>query len=185
LKVIIVTFVVDGPALWETYMKEYLRFKDNVYGEDYVFLGFVAGQETGMRAFATDVRSVMSTDSYGTSFDDLPIMKDFHSATDAVGIVCAGNFYSEQIIMQIQAVAGVPIVIQASGGGASAGMGFYPEPVIGMMAGIKGGAEYESLLGRLGLATSTLDGIQAGILGILFFIVLGNIVHFSKRSEGR
>ena len=87
--------------------------------------------------------------------------------------------------MQIQSVANVPIVIQCSSGGATGGMSFYPDTAIGILTGIKGGAEYESLIGRKGVATATLDGNQAGMVGILFFILLGNITYLTQRGKER
>jgi hypothetical protein len=183
-KVIIVTFVPEGTANWDVYFEPWLRKGDNVYGEDYVFLGFVAGTETGMRAFSQNMRSVINTDYYGTPIDDLPIMEGINHANQADVVITGGAFYCEEVVMQVQPIANTPIIIQCSAGGATGGMGFYPQTAIGILTGIRGGAEYEALVGRLGLATSTLDGIQVGMITMLIFIVLGNIIYLGTKKNG-
>jgi hypothetical protein len=63
--------------MWNLLMTEltYYGLKDRLtYGVDYVFLGYVAGEETGLASFTANIRGVVSKDYYGTPIDNLPLM---------------------------------------------------------------------------------------------------------------
>jgi len=51
------------------------------YGVDYVYLGYVPGEETGLQAFASNIRGVFGTDYFGTKLDDIPLMKNINDAS--------------------------------------------------------------------------------------------------------
>lgn len=185
LKIIIISSNIEGPAAYETYLKPYLNMEGKEYGVDYVHIGFIAGADTGLIAFSNDLRSVVNEDHYGTPVNELPILDDFNNVHDASLLVAAGAGYMEHVVMVMQPIALTPLVIQGSAGGATGGMAFYPDTVNGLLTGIKGGAEYEFLIGIPGRAIATIDAMQAGTILIILTIVLGNIIEVSKRTGGK
>ena len=54
-----------------------------------------------------------------------------------------------------------------------------------VLAGMPGAAEYESLIGQKGSATSGMDAQSVAHLVIVLFIVLGNISYFIDRKRSR
>jgi hypothetical protein len=72
-----------GPICWDIMMDlmpASLK-ASKIYGVDYVFLGYVPGEETGLSAFCSNIRSVFATDYYGNKLDDLPLMKGINDAS--------------------------------------------------------------------------------------------------------
>ena len=57
--------------------------------------------------------------------------------------------------------------------------------MVGVLAGMPGAAEYESLIGQKGSATSGMDAQSVAHLVIVLFIVLGNISYFIDRKRSR
>ncbi len=76
IKFIGVSFAAPGPVNWETDLS---LVPDNFkamkkYGTDYVYLGFIPGDQSGSAAFCSNIRSIKTTDYYGTPIDQLPLM---------------------------------------------------------------------------------------------------------------
>ena len=57
--------------------------------------------------------------------------------------------------------------------------------MVGVLAGMPGAAEYESLIGQKGSATSGMDAQSVAHLVIVLFIVLGNISYVIDRKRSR
>jgi hypothetical protein len=55
----------------------------------------------------------------------------------------------------------------------------------GMMGGLKGAAEYENLIGRLGLGTRGMPAQSWAHVLVIVFIALGNVGFFVTRRRGR
>jgi len=71
------------------------------YGEDYVYLGYIAGGETAIAALANDIKGVIAVDYYGTSIDQLPLMKYIGNANDIQLVLSSDseelyNYYMRQ-----------------------------------------------------------------------------------------
>ena len=57
--------------------------------------------------------------------------------------------------------------------------------MVGLLAGMPGAAEYESLIGEKGSATSGMDAQSIAHLVIVLFIVLGNTAYFIERKRSK
>lgn len=154
------------------------------YGTDYVFLGYYPGGEVALAAFAKDVRSIVKTDYYGTSIDQIPMMKDINNIKDfkfVIGLATSGN---EWYVRQFQSPYGVPLGELTLSGGIPNVIPFYlTKQVVGFVAGLKAGAEYELLTGRSGVGLRSTDAISVGNLYFGFIMVLANIVFFMTRRR--
>jgi len=76
LKIIAVSFSAPGPINWEMMMRMLPPnlLEKKTYGVDYVYLGYIPGDEIAISNFCSDIRSVCTTDFYGTNLDDLELM---------------------------------------------------------------------------------------------------------------
>lgn len=156
------------------------------YGVDYANLGFMAGDEAAIRTFALDALS-FPVDTRGNRTADLPIMqgisdvRDFafvHGFTQQdLGIV--GWLRQAVDPMGIKYALGIVTVMVP---GATP---FYNSGQLsGLLGGLRGAAEYETLIEQPGLAVSMMDAQSMGHLLIISFILIGNFAYFmGKRDE--
>jgi hypothetical protein len=62
------------------YMPQWAK-DSKTYGVDWVYLGFVPGEESAVAALFSDIRSVVTVDYYGNPIDSLPMMTTGHPDT--------------------------------------------------------------------------------------------------------
>ena len=153
------------------------------YGEDYVVFGLVAGGEVGMASFAADMWKTFPVDYYGNPTENIPIMKNVKSAKD-VKLVIVDIAYCTQIDWTVRQWArnyGIPIVCITSWGCVPTVLPYYPREVVGILADVEGGAEFERLIGILGTGTSYVDAKSVGGFIIFAVFILANVVHFGLK----
>lgn len=161
---------------------------DKKYGVDWVFLGYVAGGETAIAALGTDMHAATKTDFYGTPVENLPIMKDVHAAKDVALLIVEGggqetptryvrqwyaSYKVRYLVICISVVA--PPLLPFLGAGR----------IMAMVVGATGGAQYELLIQRPGIAVASMDVQATSHFLIIAFIVLGNIAYFATRGKRR
>jgi hypothetical protein len=154
------------------------------YGVDYVGIGYIPGTETAGAALATNFKNVVQADAYGNSLNDLEISKDFTDWQDFSGVFAPTTVTGGGWITYWNVPYGFPVTQAVLGSMAMQGveqvdLGY----LVGFIAGIRGGAEYEKLTGFLGKGAKSLDVLSTvHILGIAF-IVAGNIEWYYKRRQ--
>jgi hypothetical protein len=57
--------------------------------------------------------------------------------------------------------------------------------IVGILGGMPGAAEYESLIGQAGIGTSGMDAQSVAHLVIVGFIIFGNISFFVERRRSK
>ena len=130
-------------------------FSDMVYGEDYVDLGFKTGNEGVIKLVANDLRTQYPQDARGTPIDDIPMMEGVASIRDfdVIMNVSAGYPGTKEWVQYAVASAPDDVKLVAGCTGVQAPLlyPYYPQQMSGLLAAIKGAAEYESLvLGKYG-----------------------------------
>ena len=130
-------------------------FPEMVYGEDYVDLGFKTGNEGVIKLVANDLRTQYPQDARGTPIDDIPMMAGVASIRDfdVIMNVSAGYPGTKEWVQYAVASAPDDVKLVAGCTGVQAPLlyPYYPQQMSGLLAAIKGAAEYESLvLGKYG-----------------------------------
>ena len=179
-------------------------FPQLVYGEDYVNLGFKAGNEGVIKVIISDMVQLYTTDSAGTAINSIPMMTDIDTIRkmDLVINVSAGYPGTKEWVQF--AVTRYPEDIRLVGGctGVQAPLlyPYIPEQLPGLLAAIKGAAEYEKLVldryghrdenGKIDEKGKYVEGQRrmgpqavAHVLMVLL-ILAGNIIYFSERRRG-
>jgi len=171
----------EGPILTEKTL-EYVDKMGKVYGEDYVNLGFFAGAESAMASFASDIPGLVKTDYYGTPIEQIPVMSGLNDLNDVDLFLClwSGTPGWGEYLRQWQtpyeiAVIGGTIGINGPGAQPYVSSG----QLKGLVVGLRGGGEYEKLIGKPGEATAGLDAVSTTHLLIVAFIILGNVGYFA------
>ena len=176
-----------------------VEFPGYRYGVHYVNLGFMSGNEGVIAVAMTDLKKSFSTDVHNTStsnLDKLPVMRGADNLRNMDLIVnCTAGYPGLREWVQYAAVPGrIPIV-----GGAAAVQSpelfpYVPRQCLGLLAGLKGAAEYEQLLierypqldrPECAVALERMGPQTAAHLAVMLFILLGNAAQLALRRRKR
>lgn len=155
-----------------------------VYGKDFVYLGFMAGMEAGCALLAKDFSAVFaSVDYYGNSISSLPLMNDVHNAYDIKLVVIIFDYLPEPYawIRQWRPIYKVPIILAHYADPSAWLPYYYTGDLIGISSDSDGGAQYETLVGRPGLATALATLTSTLFILEACTIVAGSVVFWVTR----
>lgn len=185
LRVIGMTLWVTGTGMAE---KVFTKIADDMgkeNGKDYAFLGYMPGSSAVIINMGQDIYSAFPTDHYGRNTRDLPVFKGIKSLRDvdyvvslAAGVPGVETWY----------VYGKDKYKFELGGGCTAvsAAGLYPllntGQINGLMGGLRGAAEYETLIQEKGAATAGMDAQSATHMLIILLIVACNAIYLVKRK---
>ncbi len=155
------------------------------YGEDIINLGFTAGGETGVAFIASNILEAYPVDYRGNKTSDYPMMKDIGDINSMDFIYCFGagspgpREWIRQVVTNYQTpfAAGVLTTSQAE---------YAPyvqaNQMIGILGGLRGGAEYEILINKPGASVAKMDSESISHLYIIALIIIGNIGYFATKK---
>jgi hypothetical protein len=176
------------------------EFPDLQYGVDYVNLGYKDGAAAVMRRLGEDISGAFPTDVNGTPLAQIPMMRGVHDLKQVdVVFTAATGIIGEWWITQVHPQVGVPVIIGPTAVSAPKYYAYLNSgQLVGMLGGMKGAAEYESLLRqrypqmakfyrttRAFTATKGMDGQTVLHTVIVVFILLGNYAYFRQRVAAR
>ncbi len=192
LKVIMIGLWPQGPVQAQFAMDREILIDDKIkaknlkYGEDYVNLGFQAGNEFVILRMGTDIKAAFPIDYFGTRTKELPLMKDVK------------NFDNIRLIYNLSAgypgtyewviFAGDRFGVKIAGGNTAVQ---YPlnspyvqtGQLVGLLGGMAGAAGYEKVSGYFGKATKYMLSQAISHAMVVFFIILGNLAYFITRRR--
>lgn len=184
-KVILMAHWAQGVILSEEAVNAVQDDFDIEYGKDYINLGYKAGRTAVVLAMGSNIPETFPTDTYGDPIEDFPIMdgvKNFEDI-DLLISLSAGDPGIPMWVMIAQSRFGQDMI---GGCTAVSAPQFYPYlqsgQLIGLLGGMKGAAEYETLVKRMGTATSGMDAQSIAHLVIIIFIIIANITYFVLRK---
>ena len=189
IQVIGMTLVTDGATLGYEIMQEAAKTTDAIDGEDYVYLGFRPGTIQVMLGMGTTINSIFESDysesRKGKPLAEIPMMAEIKnydqidlvldlasSSTTEAWIAYINTRYNQKI------AAGVTGVIISQ---------MYPylqtDQLIGLMPGLLGAAEYETLIDTPAKATKRMS-VQSFVHLLVFgLVILGNVAFFIEKRE--
>ena len=185
LKVILMGHWALGLPLGEIALNQVAQEYKKIYGTDYVNLGYRPGYVAQMVGIGKEIRDFFTVDYKGTNIDSFPFMRLVHNYNNIdmlVGLEAGAT--GDAWVQYAGARFGLKMFLGATGVSAP---DFYPylqaKQIEGMIAGLQGAAEYETLVkqtgtGILGMpAQSVVHGL------IILFIIIGNIGYFLTRKK--
>ncbi|MEO0115917.1 MAG: hypothetical protein ABIK97_00060 [candidate division WOR-3 bacterium] len=202
IKVGVLTLGILGLGLAEdalrVVVKEFNeRAKSNsdsiIYGRDYVFLGWQTPPLVVLLGMGESISKVFPVDYYGNKTDTLPFLKKIKNYRDvAIVVSVSGSAVPFWYVTYAQTSFGVRV---GAGSTAVQAADFYPYlnsgQVTGLLAGMKGAAEYEELVERefnikgRRKATEAMTSQTLAHIAIILFIIIGNISFFILRKKKR
>lgn len=176
-----------GPSIADRVLREVATEYGKTYGVDYVNLGYRANYLAVLSGMGTSIRSIYSTDYSGTPVDSIPLMRNVDSYKDVAFVFAisdnatldywvsiAGEQFGAKIGAGVTAVMAPKMFAYIDAG-----------QMVGLLGGMKGGAEYEKLLGQPDKSTRGMGAQSLIHLIIIAFIVLGNVGYFLSRPKAK
>jgi hypothetical protein len=186
LKVIVTCLWPESPPLVEQAATPLAEEFGKEYGVDYVNLGYMAGGIVTLLGMGASIPNTFPSDYGGTPVGEIPVMQGVEDFDDIAAVmeVSAGTPGTREWVQQVQSRFGVTL---ASGVTAVAAPNFYPyiqsRQLVGLLGGLKGAAEYETLVHAPGDATKGMDAQSIVHALIVLFIILGNVTYFATRRS--
>jgi hypothetical protein len=186
LRIVVACLWPESPPLVARAMTPLAQEFGKEYGVDYVNLGYMAGGIVTLLGMGASIPNTFPTDYDGTPVSQIPLMRGVRNFEDIALVmeVSAGTPGTREWVQQIQSRFRVTL---ASGVTAVSAPNFYPYmqsgQLTGLLGGLKGAAEYETLVGMPGTATSGMDAQSIVHAMIVVFILLGNVAYFASRRS--
>lgn len=184
-KLVIVTLAQFGPGMVESIINRLAGEYNKVRGVDYTFLGYRPYPAITILAMGVDFRVPFPVDYYGTSLDSLPVMRGIKNFYNVKGVIdlTAGNT-ADMWLVDGNGRYGFPLAIGITGVSAADYYQYLQSgQLFGIIPGIKGAAEYESLIDKPGTGMQQAAYQVVAHSVIIIFIILSNIAYFSTRKN--
>ncbi|HHT9155550.1 MAG TPA: hypothetical protein ACFYD5_07030 [Candidatus Tripitaka sp. YC43] len=184
VKVIGMTHNPGGTGLAEQALNSVASIYQRKYKEDYVFLGYKPGGASLVINMGEDLHTAFLKDFYGNDTTTLPALQGVESLRDidylvdlAAGVTIETWIAFGKEKYQFEMGAGCTAVI---------GPEMYPfldsRQINGLMAGLKGAAEYEVLVERKAQAFEGMRPQSVTHCLVILFVLFGNVAFFVSGS---
>lgn len=194
VKVLLCGLWITGAGLADKAVTEIPPEYGKEYGKDVVYLGWKAGVDAVILGMGENIKNVFPVDYYGHPLDSLPMMQEVVRLRDIPFMVAisAGTPGFGDWLLYGQSRYGLRV---GAGVTAVSAADAYPYlqtgQLTGLLAGMKGAAEYEVLVAKKGYskaympAVAAMDSQSLAHLVILILVVLGNVAFFATRMKRR
>jgi hypothetical protein len=151
---------------------------EKVYGKDYVILPYQPNPVAVMTQMGMDLYQIYDKDRDGSPIKDMEVFKGIKNVKDMqLGICITGTAMLDYWI----AYTGDKFKFPMAGGvTAVSQMGYAPYlqtgQLKGLVGGMKGAADYETLIGHKEKGTSGIDALSLAHLMVIILIVTANIM---------
>jgi hypothetical protein len=188
LRVIGMTLWVTGTGLADQIISQVAKETGKENGKDYVFLGWSPGGSAVIINMGQDLTGTFPADYNGRPTKTLPVLDGVHSLRDVAYAISLG---AGNPGVEAWYVFGKDKYKFELGGGCTGVMapGLYPllrsGQINGLIGGLRGAAEYESLIGQKGRAVAGMDAQSATHMAIVVLVIMCNLFYLSLRRTAR
>jgi hypothetical protein len=192
------TLYPDGLPMMERTIREVIEDEfaayDFKYGEDYINLGFNNAEEVVITVMATDIKKMFPADYEKKPLDGFPITENISSLKDMALIFTISTGYPgmKEWVQYAASPLGVKLAAGSTAVQAPQAYPYIPNQMLGLLAAIKGAAEYEMALAARyeqfrdpakNQAIKRMAPQFWAHLLIIGLIVLGNVSYFADRAQ--
>jgi hypothetical protein len=188
LRVVAMTLWVTGTGLADQIVTQVAKEMGKENGKDYVFLGWSPGNTAVIINLGQNLYKTFPSDYGGKPTKELPVLDGVRSLKDVNYMVSLG---AGNPGVEAWYVFGKDKYKFELGGGCTGVMapGLYPllrsGQINGLIGGLRGAAEYESLIGQKGKAVAGMDAQSATHVAIIVLVIMCNLFYFSLRRAAR
>ncbi len=187
VKVLGLSFVAQGQELGEKAFKA-TGWGDKEYGVDYVNLGYRAGGQATVAAFAGDIPGTFNTDINGTSTSGFSILSGVKTAADLdlIITIAPGTPGPEDYVRQVYSTYKTPLVCGVPAVAITQVAPYVQaQQIIGVLGGSPAAAQYELLLQKPGVAVAAMDAQSLAHLLVIAAIIVRNIGYWLEKNEAK
>ena len=188
LRVVTMTLWVTGTGLADQIVTQVAKEMGKENGKDYVFLGWSPGNTAVIINLGQNLYTTFPSDYGGKPTKGLPVLDGVQSLKDVAYLVSLG---AGNPGVEAWYVFGKDKYKFEMGGGCTGVMapGLYPllrsGQINGLIGGLRGAAEYESLIDQKGKAVAGMDAQSATHVAIIVLVIICNLFYFSMRRAAR
>ena len=188
LRVVTMTLWVTGTGLADQIVTQVAKEMGKENGKDYVFLGWSPGNTAVIINLGQNLYNTFPSDYGGKPTKGLPVLDGVQSLKDVTYLVSLG---AGNPGVEAWYVFGKDKYKFEMGGGCTGVMapGLYPllrsGQINGLIGGLRGAAEYESLIDQKGKAVAGMDAQSATHVAIIVLVIICNLFYFSMRRTAR
>lgn len=188
LRVITLTLWVAGTGMADQLVTQVAKEMGKENGKDYVFLGWSPGGQAVIINMGQDLYAAFPSDYGGKQTKGLAVLDGVRSLKDVGYVVSLG---AGRPGVEEWYVFGKDKYKFEMGGGCTGVMapGLYPllrsGQINGLIGGLRGAAEYETLISQKGKAVAGMDAQSATHLAIVVLVVMCNLFYFSLRRQSK
>lgn len=188
LRVVAMTLWVSGTGLADQIVTQVAKEMNKENGKDYVFLGWSPGNTAVIINLGQNLYTTFPSDYGGKPTKELPVLDGVQSLRDVTYMVSLG---AGNPGVEAWYVFGKDKYKFELGGGCTGVMapGLYPllrsGQINGLIGGLRGAAEYESLIDKKGQAVAGMDAQSATHVAIIVLVGICNLFYFSSRRGAR
>lgn len=161
-------------------------------GVDYVNLGYKPGNEVAIKVIAENLREAFTTDARGKPLDECPILAGVENVGDFAVVlnISAGYPGAKEWVQYGRTRHAVPLAAGCTGVQAPQLYPYVPDQMRGLLAAIKGAAEYEAALTakypdridpKKNTAMTRMGPQLFAHMLVIGLILLGNVAPLSRR----
>jgi hypothetical protein len=188
LRVVAMTLWVSGTGLADQIITQVAKETGKESGKDYVFLGWSPGGTAVIINMGQDLYGAFPADYNGKPTKGQPVLQGVTNLRDVNYAVSLG---AGNPGVEAWYVFGKDKYKFELGGGCTGVMapGLYPllrsGQINGLIGGLRGAAEYESLIGQKGKAVAGMDAQSATHLAIIVLVIICNVFYLLLRKTAR
>lgn len=188
LRVVTMTLWVSGTGMADQLVTQVAKEMGKENGNDYVFLGWSPGGQAVIINMGQDLSTAFPSDYSGRPTKELPVLSGVRNLKDVGYMVSLG---AGRPGVEEWYVFGKDKYKFELGGGCTGVMapGLYPllrsGQINGLIGGLRGAAEYESLIGQKGQAVAGMDAQSATHIAIIVLVLICNLFYLSLRRAAR
>jgi hypothetical protein len=186
LRVVAMTLWVSGTGMADQLVTQVAKEMGKEKGKDYVFLGWSPGGTAVIINMGQDLYNSFPSDYSGKPTKGQPVLEGVQSLKDVTYAISLG---AGNPGVEAWYVFGKDKYKFELGGGCTGVIapGLYPllrsGQINGLIGGLRGAAEYESLIGQKGRAVAGMDAQSATHLAIIVLVAICNLFYFSIRRQ--
>jgi hypothetical protein len=187
-KVVVTCLWNGGPGIVDETCRGIADEMGKKYGEDWIDLGYKAGNEAVMVLMGQSIASTFTEDIRGGRTVDYPIMRGVKNYSSFPLLVSISSGYpgTKEYMQQVQGRFHIKVV---AGVTAVSAPEYYPYlqsgQLLGLLGGMAGAAEYEKARGESGAATRGMVPQSFAHLFVALCILAGNAVQWMKARGTR
>ena len=184
-RVILWALIDEGANVSQAVLGPLSNELGKTYGVDWINLGYKPGETVTLQKMIDNIEEGAGyADFFGKPLNQYEIMKDIKSLKEIdLLVVIPSTTLGTQLYMTMLTIPNrIPLLVGCSSGGAPGAINLYKAGEYkGVVAGLRGAAEYEKLLGVPGLASAGMDAQSAAHMLMIALIFLANLSYFATK----